>query len=67
MRKAKFSFTSDQPSSAFQCKLDRGPFKPCRSPYKHKVKRDRHSFQVRAVNPAKVVDPTPAKFHWPVS
>jgi hypothetical protein len=67
LRKAKFTFSSDQPGSSFQCKLDKGPFKTCRSPYKRKVKPGRHSLQVRAVNPAGVADPTPAKFAWRVS
>jgi hypothetical protein len=64
---ATFSFSSDQPGSSFRCKLDKGPFKPCRSPFKHKVKRGRHSFHVRAVNAAGVADPTPAAFRWRVS
>ncbi len=64
---AKFAFSSDQAGSSFQCKLDKGSFKSCRSPFKHKVKRGRHSFQVRAVNSAGVADPTPAKFSWKVS
>jgi hypothetical protein len=67
MRKVKLSFSADQPGSHFQCKLDKAPFKACRSPYKHKVKRGRHSFQVRAVNSAGAADPTPAKFSWRVS
>src|SRR5262249_8125412 len=45
LRPARFAFSADQPGSTFQCKLDRGPFKSCRSPFKHKVKPGRHSFQ----------------------
>jgi hypothetical protein len=67
MRKAKFTFTSDQPGVHFECKLDKAAFKPCRSPYKRKVKPGRHSFQVRAVNPAGIADPTPAVYRWRVS
>jgi hypothetical protein len=66
-RKAKFKFVSDQPGSTFQCKLDKKPFKPCRSPLKVKrVKPGRHTFRVRAVNPQGVLDPTPAVFKWKV-
>jgi hypothetical protein len=65
-RTARFTFSSDQPGSSFQCKLDKGPFKSCRSPFKRKVKRQRHLFQVRAVNSAGTADPTPAKFSWRV-
>lgn len=65
-RRAVFRFVSDQPGSRFQCKLDRKPFKACRSPFKAKVKPGRHTFSVRAVNPQGVADQTPAVFHWKV-
>jgi hypothetical protein len=64
---AKFSFGSDQAGASFQCKLDKGPFKPCRSPFKKKVKPGAHAFSVRAVGAAGLVDPTPVTFHWKVS
>jgi hypothetical protein len=64
---ATFSFTADQPGSSFQCKLDKGKFKPCHSPFKRKVKPGRHSFQVRGVSSAGVTDPTPASYRWRVS
>ncbi|MGB7685744.1 MAG: Ig-like domain-containing protein, partial [Solirubrobacterales bacterium] len=65
-RKAKFKFVADQPGSTFQCKLDKKPFKPCRSPWKKKIKAGRHTFRVRAINPQGMVDPTPAIFKWKV-
>jgi 6-phosphogluconolactonase (cycloisomerase 2 family) len=65
-RKAKFKFTSDEPGSTFQCKLDKKPFVPCAPPFKKKVKRKKHKFQVRAIDPAGNVDPTPAKRKWKV-
>jgi hypothetical protein len=65
-RKALFRFVSDRPGSIFQCKLDEKPFKPCRSPFERKVKPGRHTFQVRAVDPQGVADPTPAVFKWTV-
>jgi hypothetical protein len=65
---ATFTFSSAQPGAHFQCKLDKGHFKPCRSPFEaKKLKRGRHSFQVRAVNNAGEADPTPAAFRWRVS
>jgi hypothetical protein len=67
IRAAKFTFSSNLTGSSFQCKLDKGFFKTCRSPFKHKVKRGRHVFQVRAVNSAGLADPTPARFRWRVS
>jgi hypothetical protein len=60
-RTRKFFFTADEPSS-FECKLDRKPFKPCRSPKQYKgLKPGKHVFKVRAIDKAGNVDPTPAK------
>lgn len=59
---AKFKFTSSPKGSRFECKLDRGKFKPCRSPKTYKgLKPGKHVFKVRAVLFAGVFDPTPAK------
>lgn len=65
-RLATFTFASDQAGSTFQCKLDKKPFKPCRSPFKAKVKPGRHVFRVRAVSSAGLADPIPAIFPWRV-
>jgi hypothetical protein len=60
-RTRKFFFAANEPSS-FECKLDRKPFKPCRSPKKYKgLKPGKHVFKVRAIDKAGNVDPTPAK------
>jgi CSLREA domain-containing protein len=60
-RAAKFKFTSSEAGSTFQCKLDRRPFKPCRSPKKYKgLKPGKHVFKVRATDAAGNTDPTPA-------
>jgi len=63
---ASFSFTSTEPGSTFECKLDDGAFQPCTSPRGVKVKRGKHSFQVRAKDAAGNVDPTPAEQSWKV-
>lgn len=61
-RTAKFKFVSSEPNSTFQCKLDKKPFKPCRSPRKYKrLKPGKHVFQVRAIDAAGNKDKTPAK------
>ena len=58
---AKFKFTSSIVGSSFECKLDKGKFKVCRSPKTYKkLKPGRHVFQVRAVSPSGTRDPTPA-------
>ena len=61
---AKFRFTSDQASAHFECKLDKGAFKSCRSPFKLRAKPGPHVFRVRAVDGAGLADPTPAVFSW---
>ncbi len=64
--KVKFAFRSDQAGSTFECKLDRRPFTTCGSPVRLKVKRGKHTFQVRAINAAGVADPAPAKYRFRV-
>jgi CSLREA domain-containing protein len=59
---ATFKFSSNVKGSTFQCKLDKGKFKKCKSPKKYKgLKLGKHVFKVRAVNSAGKADPTPAK------
>lgn len=60
-RQATFRFSSTVAGSAFQCKLDKGEFKPCSSPktYKH-LKPGRHTFRVRAVAPSGLADDSAA-------
>ena len=59
---ARFRFTSDEAGSSFQCKLDRKPFAPCGSPKRYGgLKAGGHVFQVRAVDSAGNVDPSPAR------
>lgn len=57
-----FKFRAVGSVSRFECKLDKGKFKKCRSPKKYKkLKPGKHVFKVRAVGPTGRVDPTPAK------
>lgn len=60
-RSAKFFSSSTVAGSSFQCKLDKGEFKPCSSPraYKH-LKPGRHVFRVRAVGPTGLLDESAA-------
>jgi len=61
---ASFTFGSDQPGSRFECKLDKGKFKPCGSPFKRKVPVGPHDFRVRAVTAEGLQDATPVAFRW---
>ncbi len=63
---ATFEFTSTEPGSTFQCKLDDGPFEPCTSPEEVKVKKGKHSFQVQATDAAGNTDPDAASDDWKV-
>ncbi len=60
--KVKFKFKSSEPGSSFECKLDKKPFKPCKSPRKYKrLKKGKHKFKVRATDAAGNTDSSPAK------
>ena len=63
---AVFEFSSSEPGSTFECKLDGGQFAPCSSPDTLKVKKGKHSFEVRAKDAAGNVDGSPASDSWKV-
>lgn len=63
----KVRFKSDEPGSSFECKLDRRPYRPCKSPRKLKHLDDgKHKFRVRAIDAAGNTDPSPAKAKFKV-
>lgn len=61
---AKFKFKANEAGSKFQCKLDKGKFKSCRSPKTYKkLKPGKHVFKVRAIDKAgNVGKPAKKKF-----
>ena len=63
---ASFAFSSSQSDATFECKLDNGAFAACTSPksYPGPLSQGSHTFEVRAVNSAGSVDPTPASRSW---
>ncbi len=62
---AKLKFRSTEKPSTFACSLDDKAFKPCKSPRKYKnLKSGKRSFEVRAIDAAGNLDPTPAKLEW---
>lgn len=59
---ARFVFESDEPGSVFLCRIDDKPFDLCGSPKRYRrLEAGRHTFEVRAVDPAGHVDQSPAK------
>ncbi|HEU4600011.1 MAG TPA: hypothetical protein VFS26_09695, partial [Solirubrobacterales bacterium] len=65
--KATFRFSSTEAGATFQCKLDRKPWRSCKSPKTYRnLKEGKHTFKVKAKDAAGNVDPTPAKRTWRV-
>ena len=66
-RTPTFRFSSDEPYSTFQCKLDGKLFKACRSPFTSKrLSLGRHTFEVRARDDSRKLDPSPASYTFRV-
>lgn len=66
-RTPTFRFGSSPPGASYQCQLDRGPFRPCRSPFTTRsLVPGRHTFKVRALL-AGLTDPSPASFSFTVA
>ena len=62
-----FSGTDSRVVASFQCKLDDDQFEACTSPKTYsRLKRGKHTVEVRAVDAAGNVDPTPASRSWKV-
>jgi glucose/arabinose dehydrogenase len=64
---ARFVFGADQADAHFECRLDRAPFKPCRSPRRYRrLAPGRHLVRIRAVGAAGTVERSPLAFAWTV-
>ncbi len=66
LRRVAFAFSSNEPDSAFLCRLDRRPFRPCASPRRYRVRPGVHRFRVYAVDRAGNADPTPVAYRFRV-
>jgi uncharacterized repeat protein (TIGR01451 family) len=65
LARVSFRFVASEPGARFQCKLDRGRWTGCRSPKAYaRLRPGKHTFQVRAIDAAGNVDPSPAKRTW---
>ncbi|RMF40690.1 MAG: DUF11 domain-containing protein [Anaerolineae bacterium] len=62
-----FTFTSNDSAASFECQLDGGGFAACASPQAYTgLAEGLHTFDVRAVDLAGNLDPTPAVYTWTV-
>jgi hypothetical protein len=65
---ATFAFSSSEPNSTFECKLDTGAFASCSSPKSYSgLDTGSHSFSVRATDAAGNTDPSPATRMWTIA
>lgn len=66
-KSANFTFSSTEPGSTFECKLDNAAYEKCSSPKSYANLSDgSHTFQVKAIDVADNVDPTPARRTWTI-
>ena len=65
-RRARFELSSDDPTARFECSLDGAAFSPCEAAVGFRVKRGKHTFAARAVDPTGNADATPATWKWKV-
>lgn len=66
-RTPTFRFASSKANVHFECKLDSGRFKPCRSPFTtSRLRLGRHTFRVRARDSLGQVDLSPAHYAFAV-
>jgi len=63
-RRVAFAFSSGERNVGFRCKLDRRPFRPCRSPRAYFVSPGPHAFRVFAIDAAGNRDRSPALFRF---
>ncbi len=64
--KLKFGFAANEAVSRFECSFNGARYRECTTPLTLRVKRGTHTFDVRAIDLAGNVDPTPATWAFEV-
>ncbi len=64
-RTPTFRFSSNRSDATFQCKLDKGRYRACRSPFTRKLGFGPHTLRVRARDGGQV-DPSPATYGFTI-
>lgn len=59
-RQVVFAFAAGEPGARFRCRLDRQPYRPCRSPRAYLITPGPHAFRVFAIDRAGNRDRSPA-------
>jgi len=65
-RRVVFGFSAMEQGASFRCRIDRRPFRPCRSPRTYRVSTGHHTFRVFAIDAAGNRDRTPVAFGFMV-
>jgi hypothetical protein len=63
---AKFTFTTETAGARFECRLGKGKYKPCTSPYKHKVGTGSQTFSVRVITSTGIFGAGATEYGWKV-
>jgi hypothetical protein len=63
-KRVKFKFAVSERGAKLQCNLDNRGWRTCQTTYRFNVKVGKHRIQVRAVDAAGNVDPTPAHYTY---
>jgi hypothetical protein len=63
-RSVSFAFAANEAHATFRCKLDRGPFKSCRSPRRYRLGLGPHTLRVFAIDSAGNRDRSPVEFSF---
>jgi len=67
-RTPTFRFASSIPGSTYLCRLDKGGFRSCRSPFTaHRLGFGRHTFEVKARTPGGAADRSPATYGFKIA